>query len=35
MWNGENWVSDFVQKTLYPGSAYRKAKPNYKIYRWE
>ncbi|MCR1024162.1 glycoside hydrolase family 104 protein [Cellulophaga baltica] len=35
MWNGENWVSDFVQSTLYPGDAYRKAEPNYKIYRWE
>ncbi|WP_407269045.1 hypothetical protein [Tenacibaculum maritimum] len=35
IYNGENWVSDFVQKTLYPENAYRKAKPNYKIYRWE
>lgn len=35
MYNGENWVSDFVQKTFYPGSSYRKVKPNYKIYRWQ
>lgn len=35
MWNGENWVSDFVQNTLYPGQAYRDAEPSYKIYRWE
>ncbi|WP_029489619.1 hypothetical protein [Aquimarina agarivorans] len=35
MYNGENWVSDFVQRTFYPGRSYRNAKPNYKIYRWE
>ena len=35
MFNGENWVSDFVQRTFYPGQSYRDAKPNYKIYRWE
>ncbi len=35
MYNGENWVSDFVQKTLYPGRSYRDAEPNYKIYRWK
>ena len=35
MYNGENWVSDFIQRTFYPGRAYRKAKPNFKIYRWK
>ncbi|MFC5045928.1 hypothetical protein ACFSTE_20415 [Aquimarina hainanensis] len=35
MYNGENWVSDFIQRTFYPGNSYRKAKPNYKIYRWK
>ncbi|WP_226294207.1 glycoside hydrolase family 24 protein [Aquimarina algicola] len=35
IYNGENWVSDFIQNYFYPGRAYRKAKPNYKTYRWE
>ncbi|UII28980.1 glycoside hydrolase family 104 protein [Fulvivirga maritima] len=35
MYNGENWVSDFVQRTFYPGESYRNAQPKYKIYRWE
>ena len=35
MWNGDNWVSDFVQNQFYPGKDYRRIKPNYKTYRWE
>ncbi|CAA0232871.1 conserved hypothetical protein [Tenacibaculum maritimum] len=35
MYNGKNWVSDFIQNYFYPGRAYRKAEPNYKTYRWE
>jgi hypothetical protein len=34
MFTGVNWVSDFKQKTLYPGHAYRKAQPNYTVYRY-
>lgn len=33
-WNGYAWVSDFVQRTLYPGPAYRRAKPPYVLYRY-
>lgn len=34
MYNGETWVSDFVQGTgIYPGPAYRKEKVAYEIYR--
>lgn len=34
MFDGRNWISDFVQTGLYPGSAYRKNKPTYRIYRY-
>lgn len=33
MYNGEKWVSDFTQRTLYPGPGYRSAKPKFKVYR--
>ena len=39
MFDGEQWISDFAQghgsgvDGMYPGSAYRIAKPSYKIYR--
>lgn len=33
MYDGKQWVSDFKQRTMYPGDAYRSAKPPYKIYR--
>ncbi len=43
IFNGENWVSDYVQRNrsdgiggingLYPGSAYRQEKPDVTIYR--
>ena len=33
MFNGQAWVSDFVQREIYPGPAYRTSKPNYAIYR--
>jgi hypothetical protein len=33
MFNGTNWVSDFVQKDLYPGSGYKVNRPTYIIYR--
>lgn len=34
MFDGSNWISDFKQHSLYPGPAYRNAKPIYKIYRY-
>lgn len=27
------WYSDFVQRTMYPGSGYRELKPEYQLYR--
>ena len=33
MYDGEHWVSDFKQRTLYPGDEYRTAKPPYVVYR--
>lgn len=27
------WYSDFVQRTMYPGPGYRRARPAFKIYR--
>lgn len=34
MFNGSIWVSDFKQRTLYPGPDYRTSKPPYFIYRY-
>lgn len=33
MYTGEQWISDFVQKNMYGGTAYEKAN-NYTILRW-
>ena len=33
MYNGEAWVSDFVQKDFWPGSGYKKNEPSYNIFR--
>ncbi len=34
IYDGQRWVSDFRQQHgLYPGPAYRQARPSYKIYR--
>jgi hypothetical protein len=33
MFDGEHWVSDFKQRTLYPGESYRAHKPRYVVYR--
>ena len=35
MYNGKSWISDFKQKGIYPGPAYRKAKPACAIYRYQ
>ena len=32
-YDGKNWVSDFVQREIWPGPAYRAQKPAYVIYR--
>jgi hypothetical protein len=34
IYNGTNWVSDFVQDQIYPGPTYRKEKPSYVVYRY-
>jgi hypothetical protein len=31
--DGQNWVSDFVQEQFWPGPAYRSEKPSYVVYR--
>ena len=33
IYDGHQWLSDFAQRTLYPGSAYRKAHPPFQLYR--
>ena len=32
-YDGSNWVSDFVQRELWPGPSFRAEKPAYAIYR--
>lgn len=34
IYDGNDWISDFVQQTMYPGDAYRNAKPPYEIFRY-
>lgn len=33
IYDGESWVSDFIQRTMYPGQAYRNAAPPFVIFR--
>lgn len=33
MYDGTQWISDFVQKSMCPGPGYRKMQPSFKIYR--
>ncbi len=33
MFDGVHWVSDFHQRTLYPGESYRAYAPRYTVYR--
>lgn len=33
VWDGWHWISDFVQRDFWPGTAYRNAKPSFAIYR--
>lgn len=32
-YDGQKWVSDFVQSGFWPGPAYEKEKPSYVVYR--
>ena len=31
--DGNNWISDFVQKNFWPGPVYRRERPSYVVYR--
>ena len=33
-YDGKNWVSDFVQREIWPGPGYRVEKPQYETYRY-
>jgi len=33
MFDGTQWISDFPQRSMYPGPGYRKMHPSFKIYR--
>lgn len=33
MFDGSIWISDFKQRTMYPGPGYRHSQPSFKIYR--
>lgn len=33
MYDGTQWISDFRQRSMYPGPGYRAAQPAFKIYR--
>jgi hypothetical protein len=35
MYSGTQWISDFIQDDLYPGSKYKENKAEYHIYRWK
>lgn len=32
--DGQNWISDFVQREFWPGAKYRHSKPAFLIYRY-
>lgn len=33
-YDGQNWISDFVQREFWPGPSFRIELPAYVIYRW-
>jgi hypothetical protein len=33
MYDGEIWISDFKQRSMYPGPEYRRQQPDFAIYR--
>jgi type VI secretion system secreted protein VgrG len=34
-YDGAHWVSDFVQREMYPGPSYRAKKPAFVVYRYK
>jgi hypothetical protein len=35
MFNGSQWVSDFIQTDMWSGNGYRTNQPGFEIFRWE
>lgn len=33
IYDGHQWLSDFAQRSMYPGAAYRKSRPAFQLYR--
>ncbi|WP_261640836.1 CHAP domain-containing protein [Erwinia mallotivora] len=33
IYDGRQWISDFIQRTMYPGQSYRNLHPSYAVYR--
>ncbi|MNL86461.1 hypothetical protein D3C87_2151830 [compost metagenome] len=33
IYDGHQWISDFVQREMYPGTGYREIRPSFEIYR--
>ncbi len=33
-YDGQNWISDFVQRAFWPGPSFRAELPAYVVYRW-
>jgi hypothetical protein len=33
-WDGENWISDFIQRDMWPGPTYREEQPPHQFYRF-
>lgn len=33
IYDGQRWISDFVQRTMYPGQDYRNIQPHYELFR--
>ena len=33
-YDGTKWISDFVQREMWPGPSYRNEKPTHAFYRW-
>ncbi|HBR7307440.1 TPA: hypothetical protein ACV5EY_001433 [Klebsiella aerogenes] len=33
MYDGKQWISDFTQRSMYPGPSYRRLQPAFKVYR--
>jgi len=32
-YDGQQWISDFVQRSMYPGPGYRELHPHYELFR--